>query len=412
MLTTPEQAREQILARLSTLPSETVGIEHAVGRFLAETVVATDTMPPFDNTAMDGFAVRAADCAAASEREPIVLPVAHIVEAGREKLPLIAPGRAARIYTGAAIPPGADAVVPFEHAHRYDASSVTLTRPVPRGAAVRRRGSDYQAGETLLTAATRLSPAAVGLLATAGRSQVRVGRRLRVAVHSSGSELLPIDAALSPGKIRNSNLYAIGARLESWGATPLLRPVLLDTPEAVHAGLSETLALRPDAIITTGGISAGDLDFIREVAREFGTDVHVRSVNMKPGKPLVDGWLGETPFFGLPGNPAACLVSFEIFVRPALARLEGRPDGLLPRVIAEAAEDLPVTGGERWQFVRARVSYDLERGTHVLHSTGDQGSHRLTSFATANCLALVPPESDRLRTGSRVEVLLLEGAHE
>ncbi|MGE3164833.1 MAG: gephyrin-like molybdotransferase Glp [Planctomycetota bacterium] len=408
-LNSPEQVREEILARLETLPPEEVALADACGRFLAEPVFAVDDMPPFDNTALDGFAVRAMDTSTASAERPTRLPVSDTVEAGRAALPHIEPGSAARIYTGAPMPPGTDAVVPFEATAAYDAHSVTLTRPVVPGAAVRPRGNDFQVGQMLLPAGTPLTPAAIGLLATAGCARVRVGRRLRVAVHSTGNELVPVESPLGPGTIRNSNLYAIGARLQAWGAIPLLRPVLLDTPEAVRAGLLATRALAPDVILTTGGVSAGDLDFVREVARELGTDVRIRAVNMKPGKPLVDGLLGTTPFFGLPGNPAACLVSFEVFVRPALAKLEGRPDGFLPRRLAVAGEDLPATGGDRWQFVRAQVHYDAASARYVVRSTGDQGSHRMTSFAQANCLALIPPGSERLRVGSQVEVLLLSG---
>lgn len=403
-----EQVREQILQRLSPLPAEDVALPESVGRFLAETIVSRDAMPPFDNSAMDGFALRAADTASATPESPVRLSVTDVIEAGREVLPNVDAGRAMRIYTGAAIPPGADSVAPFESTLGFDDTSVTLGAPVRLGAAVRRRGDDFQPDQPVLEIGAHLTPAAVGLAATVGCAKLRVGRRLRVAVHSSGNELLPVEASLTPGKIRNSNLYSIAARLTAWGAVPLLRPVLLDTPEAVRDGLLETLALEPDAIVTTGGVSAGDLDFIREVARELGTDVQVRKVNMKPGKPLVDGLLGSTPFFGLPGNPAACLVSFEIFVRPALAKLEGRHDGLLPERTARAVSPIPVVGGGREQFVRARTTFDRERAEYQLAPTGGQGSHLLTSFAQANCLVRIAPDQGSIEEGQRVTILLLD----
>ncbi|MEE8141919.1 MAG: molybdopterin-binding protein, partial [Planctomycetota bacterium] len=196
-------------------------------------------------------------------------------------------------------------------------------------------------------------------------------------------------------------------RIQEWGAIPLPRPVLLDTPEAVRAGLRQTLSLRPDVVVTIGGISAGDLDYVREVARELGDDIQVRKVCMKPGKPLVDGHIGGIPFFGLPGNAAACLVSFEIFVRPALARLEGRPDGLPPRREALVLETRATPGGGRLQFLRGQVRYHAESSEYQLQPLAGQGSHMLSSFAKANCLVELPPQQHQLRQGERVSVLLL-----
>jgi len=232
-------------------------------------------------------------------------------------------------------------------------------------------------------------------------------RRPRVAVHSSGDELVPIEAELTPGKIRNSNLASIVARLQQWGAEAIPRPILIDDREAIREGLQQTLALQPDAIITTGGISAGDVDHIRDIAQEMGSDVAVRKVDMKPGKPLVDGLIAGVPFFGLPGNPAACLVSFEIFVRPALALLEGRSDGMPPRHRAKVSEGRAFPKAGRLQFLRGRVDLDEKTGEWVLAPLSGQGSHLLSSFAAANCLVRVGPEVDRLNTGDDVDVFLL-----
>ncbi|MFQ5654919.1 MAG: molybdopterin-binding protein, partial [Planctomycetota bacterium] len=205
----------------------------------------------------------------------------------------------------------------------------------------------------------------------------------------------------------NSNLYSLSARIGEWGALSLPRPTLRDTPEETRAGLRQTLALRPDAIVTTGGISAGDLDFVREVARELGDDTRVRRVSMKPGKPLVDGTIAGVPFFGLPGNPAACLVSFEMFVRPALARMEGRGDGLLPRRRARIREGRRFPHGGRLQLLRGIVRHDADTAEYTLEPLRSQGSHLLSSFAGANCLVEIPAHVSELRAGEMVSVLLL-----
>lgn len=403
-----EDVRAEILSRIAPLPPETVDLFAAAGRFLAQDVVAQEPIPPFDNTAMDGFALRFEDTLSSTPESPVSLQVIATVAAGAAELPRVEAGQAVRIYTGAPIPPGCDSVVPFENTVGFDDEQVQVGEPVTAGAAVRRAGSDVVPGTTVLRRQERLTPAAIGLLATVGVANASVGRRPRVAVHSSGDELVPVEEALTPGKIRNSNLYSLVARLRAWGAEPLPRPVLRDTPEAIRSGLLETLELQPDAIITTGGVSAGDLDYIREVARELGTDVQVRRVNMKPGKPLVDGLLGETPFFGLPGNPAACLVSFEIFVRPVLAILEGRNDGELPRRIARLPEGMTLPGGGRRQFIRARAEFDPNTGEYVLKPLAGQSSHMLTTFRDANCLLeIASPEEAPAKT-DRVEIRLLD----
>ena len=402
-----EEARAAILARIEPLPAETIPLERALGRVLAAPVLTRDAIPPFDNTAMDGFAVHAGDLEGASDSTHVTLPIAEVIEAGRPASRALEPGEAMRIFTGAPSPHPEAAVVPFEHCERYDDETVTFRAPIAPRAHIRGAGEDFHAGDVALPEGTQLTPAALGVLATVGCPNPSVRRRPRVAVHSSGDELVPIDAELTPGKIRNSNLTSIVARLEQWGAEPIPRPVLPDDPEAIRAGFRETLETKPDAIITTGGISAGDLDYIREVARELGDDVAVRKVNMKPGKPLVDGRLGGIPYFGLPGNPAACLVSFEIFVRPALAALEGRPDAALPRRSARVSVGRKFPKAGRLQFLRGSVAFDEETGEYLLGPLGGQGSHLLSSFAAANCLVRVGPEVAQLNAGDRVDVLLL-----
>lgn len=400
----PEDVRQQILDRIRPIGIETVALEEAIGRFLATSIATRDPIPPFDNTAMDGFVVRAADTSAASESVPVTLPVVATVEAGMSGEIPLEPGQAMRIYTGAVIPPGGDSIIPFEKCLEHNSEQVTFDHPIDEGSHIRKKGEDVAGGDSVLEPGTRISPAAIGLLASIGATEIPVHRRPRVAVHSSGNELVEIDSDLQPGQIRNSNLYSLCARLQRWGAEPIPRPVLLDDIEAIRTGLQETLALKPDAIITTGGISAGDLDHIREVAREMGNDVQVRKVAMKPGKPLVDGLIGDVPFFGLPGNPAACLVSFEMFVRPALARMEQRSDGIHPiRHGVLQAKD-PVPPADRMRLLRGRFSPDPQGGPDRVEIPSGQGSHLLSGFAQANCLVKIPAGEQVVRPGDLVEV--------
>lgn len=402
-----DEVRAEILARLAPLPARRIPLERALGRTLAETIRAREPIPPFDNTSMDGFAVANRDTVAATPADPVHLHVMGTIEAGASELPHLARGQALRIYTGAPLPPGADAIVPWEKTVDYGEDFVILDEPVPTGACVRRAGEDLEAGEVVLEPGLRLNPAAIGLLASVGAAQVEVHPRLRVAVHSTGNELVPITSALGPGQIRNSNLYSLCARVREWGAQPLPRPVLLDTPEEVRRGLRRTLTLRPDAIITTGGVSAGDLDYVRDVARELGDDVEIRRVDMKPGKPLVDGRIGGVPFFGLPGNPAACLVSFEMFVRPALAKLEGRSDGRAPTIFVPLAEAFRAKPIERVQFLRGIVRREAPNSPLCVSLSPRQGSHQLSSFARANALVEIPKRTQELPVGAEVQVHLL-----
>ena len=397
-----EKVRDTILLRIQRLPEEQIAIERATGRTLAHPVMTRDAIPPFDNTAMDGFVIQSQDLKNASSENPVTLPVAGIIEAGMPgNIPLL-PGQAMRIYTGAVVPPGGEAIVPFELCEQVGRDSVTFTQEAPRGAHIRKKGEDVEEGGEVLTTGSKLTPAAIGLLASVGATEVSVFKKPVVAVHSSGNELVPVGSSLEPGKIRNSNLYSLCSRIERWGATALPRPVLMDDLDSIRTGLLETIAQKPDVILTTGGISAGDLDFIRDVAKEMGEDVEIREVAMKPGKPLVDRTLGGIPFFGLPGNPAACLVSFEMFVRPALAVLEGRQDGIPPQRNGVLKEGCRLPAGQRLRWLRGRVQPDPSGGLDKIELPGGQGSHLLTGFATANCLVQVPASETDLAPGSPV----------
>ena len=399
-----DEVRQQILDRIQPIGLETIPLSEATGRILANSIPTRDPIPPFDNTAMDGFVLRATDTSCASGSTPVILPVVATIEAGMPGNHPLESGQAMRIYTGAVIPPGGDAIIPFEKCLRYDSDVITIDQAVTTGAHIRRQGEDVSSGESVLGAGIRISPAAIGLLASVGATEIPVYRRPRVAIHSSGNELVEIDSDLDPGQIRNSNLYSLCARVHKWGAVALPRPVLRDDVEAIRNGLQDTLALKPDAIVTTGGISAGDLDYIREVAREMGDDVQIRKVAIKPGKPLVDGLIGGVPFFGLPGNPAACLVSFEMFVRPALAQMEQRSDGIPPVRFGVLQTDVHLPAGDRLRLLRGHTTPDPKGGPDVVVIPSGQGSHLLGGFAQANCLVKIPPCEETLGPGDLVEV--------
>lgn len=402
----PAEVIATILARTEVLGEELVPLVDAGGRTLSRPINSRDSIPPFDNTAMDGFAYRAEDAIGASPDKPVELEVVEVVEAGRTAGGIVESGQAMRILTGAMIPSGANTIIPFEKCQSFDEDRLVIDQPSEKGAHIRLRGEDVTEGSEVLTVGTRLNAPSIGLLASIGVANVPVRRKPRVAIHSSGDELVDVEAELSPGKIRNSNLYSLCARIEEWGAEPLPRPVLQDDRDMIRGGLRQTLSLKPDAIITTGGISAGDLDYIRDIAQEMGDDVEVRKVNMKPGKPLVDGTIAGVPFFGLPGNPAACLVSFEIFVRPALAKMEGRSDGELPRKLASVRTEISLRDNPRLQYLRGRVESQGDGNYHLI-PVGKQGSHLLSTFSDANCLVEIPPHSGGLSEGETVEVLLL-----
>ncbi len=403
-----EEVRNQLVSRYRALEPERIPLVDAGRRALATDVVATEYLPSFDNSSMDGFALASADTQELSTDSPRTFRVAGTVAAGATEVPKLERGTALRIFTGAPLPPGADTICPWEEAVEYSESELTLDRPFEPGRWIRRRGEVIAPEELVLKRGTRLNPAAIGLLGSLGVAEVTVGRQLRVAIQSTGSELVDVDEPIRPGQIRNSNLYSLAARLAAWGAIPIHRPVLADTREETKRGLELTLELEPDVILTTGGVSVGGLDWVREVAPELGRDVEVMKVNMKPGKPLAAGTLGRVPFFGLPGNPVACLVSFEMFVRPVLAQLEGRLDGLLAEVKATVSQPTKLTPSPRRQLLRGRVGFgETDRPTVDL--LAGQESHQLTTFAQANCLVDIPADLGRIEPEMALRCYLLDG---
>jgi molybdopterin molybdotransferase len=376
----------------------------AHGCILAEEVVAAWAIPGFDNASHDGYAVRAADLAGASEDHPVDLPVMGDIPAGRPATVAVQPGTTMRIMTGAPVPEGADAVVPVEWTDAGIANVKIQRAPEP-GAHIRRIGSDVVAGELVLAAGSRLGPAQLGLLAAVGRDRVVARPKPRVVVLSTGSELVDPGLPLQPGQISESNSFALTAAAREAGALAYRVGIVLDDPRKLMDTLEDQL-IRADLIVTTGGVSAGAYDVVKAVLSRLGT-VSFDKVAMQPGMPQGRGWIGpdKTPIFTLPGNPVSAYVSFEVFVRPVIRRMLGVEPLLRPTVRAVCSDSVTSPEGKR-QFARGWLS--VEEGRYVVRPFGAQGSHLVNDLAHANCLIVVPEELTEVPAGGTVTVMVLE----
>lgn len=382
-----------------------LGLLEARGCLLAEVVTAPDALPAFDNSAVDGYAVRFADLAAASEDAPVTLPVTADIAAGSAGFFSVRRGMCTRIMTGAPLPAGADAVVPVEWTDG-DTSRVQVRHQPKEGQGVRRRGEDVEPGEVVLRPGKRLAAPQLGLLAAVGRSQVRVRPRPRIVVLSTGSELVEPGEDVGPGQLVDANSYTLAAAVQETGCVAYRYGAVSDDPQAL-LGLIEDQLIRADAIVTSGGVSMGAYDVVKEVLSQLGT-VRFERVAMQPGMPQGFGTVGpsDTPIFTLPGNPVSAYVSLQVFVRPALRRMSGAdPDGLALHT-ATLAEPLTSPPDKR-SFVRARLSAG-DGGRPSAHPVGGHGSHLLANLAAADALVVVPDETTEVAAGSDVEVMVLE----
>ncbi|HWP28561.1 MAG TPA: gephyrin-like molybdotransferase Glp, partial [Chloroflexota bacterium] len=338
-----DEALAAILEKIPVLEPEEVFLDEALGRVLAEDIYADIDVPPFDNSAMDGYAVIAADTAPATPERPVVLRVVADLPAGYLPQTPVRHGEAVRIMTGAPMPPGADAIVRVEDTARGE-GVVLVYAPTRPGRDVRRAGEDVRAGERILPRGTYVRPAEVGMLAMLGRRRVRVIRRPRVAVLTTGDELVDVDEPLTPGKIRNINLYSLIAQVRWCGGEPISLGVARDTVEELEAKIRAGMAA--DLLVTSAGVSVGDYDVVKTVLDKLG-QIDFWRVNMKPAKPIAFGRIGNTPMFGLPGNPASSMVAFEEFVRPAILKMQGRRALRHPTLQAVAEVALDNRGGRR-----------------------------------------------------------------
>lgn len=397
-----EEAQARVNRQLPVLDEAAVDLRDAVGHVLAKTIISAEAIPPFANTAMDGFAVRAADTIGATKEAPISLPVVETIAAGSVAERALQPNEAMRIMTGAPLPAGSDAVVMVELT-RPNGFDVDILAEVPVGNHVRPAGDDITEGVEVFHPGTLLTPGHIGVLASLGRQRVTVFRRPRVGVMSTGDELVEGSDPLQPGQIRDSNRVMLLTLIEQAGLEPFDLGLIRDDEESLERALLGGVD-RCDAVITSGGVSMGDFDYVKAVLTRLG-DFSWMQVAIKPAKPFVFGVLEGVPIFGLPGNPVSSMVSFELFARPALRRMMGRLDAERPRVAAVASEPLPRHQDGKIHFMR--VIAQKSTGGWTARSAGGQGSHQLLAMATANGLAVVPDGSG-VEEGGRVEVILLD----
>jgi len=406
-----EQHMEAVLARIRPLPPFEQHLLDAHGHRLAEDVISPRDVPLFDNSAMDGYAVRRIDVLGADEERPAVLTVTQELPAGNAADVEIGPGACARIMTGAPIPPGADAVVPVEWTDGGAEGTVRIFRVPDLGAHVRRAGEDIRTGQPLLSAGTVLGARQIGLLAAVGRDLVAVRPSPRVVVISTGSELVEPGAELGPGQIPDTNGYTLSAAAREAGAIVYRVGVIADDPKLLLDTIEEQL-IRADLVVTTGGVSVGAYDVVKEALSGLGT-VEFGRVAMQPVMPQGFGVVGqdEIPIFTLPGNPVSAYVGFELFVRPAIRKLAGRQEDLHRPVIGAVCLDGFNSPEGKRQFARGAVSLAGEDGRVEVRPVGGAGSHLMGGLAQANCLISVPEAQTRVERGDAVSVILLDEGH-
>ena len=394
-------AQAQVLRHVSTGETEEIHIEQALGRVLAEEVRANRDQPPFDISAMDGFAVRSADLVVGGA----VLTVIEDIKAGDKPARTVQTGQCARIMTGAPVPPGADAVIRVEDTQSLTDGCIEVTVPVKAGNDIRVRGENMRNGEVVLEAGTEITPGVIGVLATVKRARPQVYRRPRVAILSSGDELEALVAPFDASKIPESNSYALMAQLQALGIEPLRLGIARDKPDELARFLKHGLAY--DVLLVSGGSSVGVHDHVRPTLAELGVDMHFWRVEMRPGHPVAFGTRGENLVFCLPGNPVSSMVCFEQFVVPAVRRMMGHRSLFRRTVVARLTHAVKHRPG-RAEFIRVTLAQDAA-GSLLATSTGSQSSGDLTSMARADGLLVVPEGSQGLAAGDTAPVQLLDG---
>jgi molybdopterin molybdotransferase len=399
---TVDEALNKVLSCTHPLGSEKVSILEVLGRVCAEDISAKRDIPPFDNSGMDGYAVRSEDIQEASPNHPVQLEVIEDLPAGFIAKKRVERGKAIRIMTGAAIPEGADSIIPVEETKK-DGMFVSILKAMSQGSHFRRAGGDVRKGERIIARGDLVHPAEVGMIASMGRSSISVYQRPLVAILCTGEELVDVDENLEGVKIVSSNSYTLAAQVKDCGAIPLQLGIARDRKVEIEERVRQ--GLRADVIISSAGISVGDYDFVREVLKDLGMEMIFWKVAMKPGKPVAFGTIDGKLVFGLPGNPVSSMVAFEQFVRPALLKMMGHRQLFRPVIEGILKQDIEKEPGRR-HFVRSFVTF--EDGRYFVTMTGPQGSDILTSMVRANGLVIIPEGKEIVRAGEKVKVQLLD----
>ncbi len=401
-LTPLHEAQKIVLDATTPLGLEKISILEALNRVLGEDIVAQRDNPPWDNSAMDGFAVRWEDIKQEHAiQKPVTLTVIEDVPAGKMSNQTVGPGQAIRIMTGAPVPRGADTVIKVEDTE-HTPDSVRIFKPEPRGANIRPQGEDVKKGDCIIAKGTPIRPGEAGMLAILAKSFVLVYQRPRVAILSTGDELADLDERFSEEKIINSNSYGLAAAVQEAGGVPILLGIAKDNPAALKEKISH--GLNADILVLSGGVSMGDYDFTKAVFKDLGAEMNFWKLAIRPGQPLAFGKIQGKLAFGLPGNPVSSMVTFEQLVRPAMLRMVGYRSYGRPVVQAVFQEKF-TKRNDRRHFLRGVLM--REEGVFKVRTTGDQGSGILTSMVKANCLIDVPEEVERLNPGDMVTVQLL-----
>ncbi len=396
-----EEAQKIILDEIKQTAPEKVLLSQALNRTLAEDIRSPLDHPPWDTSAMDGYAIRISDTASASKSTPVHLTVIEEIPAGKLPQKILGKGEAAKIMTGAPLPKGAEAVVKVEET-ATDGEGVHIYTPSENGEYIRLQGEAVRAGDAVLKKGTGIRSAEIAMMASVGKSVVPVFQQPRIAVLSTGDELADLDEPRGLDKILNSNGYGLAAQVAEAGGIPVTLGIAKDSKEDLKTKI--TIGLTSDFLLISGGVSMGDYDFVLEVLESLGVTMRLWKVAMKPGKPVAFGTFQGRPVFGLPGNPVSSMVTFEEFVRPAILKASGRDKIFRPMLTAILSEDIEKRPGRR-QFLRAVVS--VENGEYKVCSTGDQGSAILMSLVKANALMILPEAGEIIKAGEKVTVQML-----
>lgn len=401
-LLTVEEALAKVLEPIKTLGIERVDLLSALDRIIAENITAPMDIPLTDNSAMDGYAVRAIDTQKASIDSPALLKVIEDLPAGYLAKSKVGEGEAIRIMTGATIPEGADSIVMVE-VTKSEGELVKIFKAAKSGDHIRAKGEDLKTGDLLITQGTKLTPAEIGVLASIQRPFVKVSRKAIVSILSTGDELVEVEEAVSPGKVVNANSYSLAALVKSAGATAIIQPIARDNEKEIRASIEQALAA--DFIISSGGVSVGDYDYVKPVLEALGTDLRFWRVSVKPGKPLAFGLLAGKPYFGLPGNTVSSMLSFLLFVQPALKKAMGfLPPWDAPKIKVILDTDAR-SKGDRRTYLRANIHYN--QGNFYAHLASKQGSGVLSSMLGANALVILEEGIKEIKKGQEADALVI-----